>query len=322
MNFTNKKDIPLALAVWLMHDEYDYVNTPNYISATGLMKPLRHIILAKRVVGSSDPLDLEDMVAKALGHSLHDSIEKAWVKGYKTNLKKLGYPAGVIERVRVNPTDEELQAVKDCIPVYIEQRAMRQINGFTIGGKFDMVAEGIVHDNKSTTAYSWVYGGRDDDYALQGSIYRWLNPEKITEDFIRINYIFTDWQKAQVSQNPRYPDSRLKAKEIPLLSIEDTEQWILDKLAAVTRYMDAPEKDIPHCTPEELWMSDPTYKYYANAENTSGRSTKNCDTLPEAQAYKQSKGNKGVIITVQAEPKRCGYCDAYSVCTQKDKYFS
>jgi len=34
------------------------------------------------------------------------------------------------------------------------------------------------------------------------------------------------------------------------------------------------------------------------------------------------KGGKGIIITVEGKPKRCEYCDAFAVCTQKDKYFS
>lgn len=321
MKITNESGIALSMAVWLLHDEYDYIKDQNYISATALMKPLRQIVLGRRLVRAEMTADVADYIPRALGHSLHDSIEKAWVKGHRLALHKLGFPQHVIDRVLVNPTPEQLAAVKDPIPVYLEQRAIREINGYKVGGKFDMVAEGIVHDNKSTSAYTWVYGGRDKEHQLQGSLYRWLNPDKITEDFIRINYIFTDWQRAQVGRNPKYPPQRLMSKDIPLLSVEETERWITNKLKLVEQYMDAPEKDIPYCTDEELWKSDDTYKYYTDPAKTSGRSPKNFTSKAEATAYHADKGWKGVIITVPGEAKRCGYCDAFDVCTQKDRYF-
>ena len=324
MKITNNFNISLSLAVWLLHDEYDYVNEPNYISVTTLMKPLRHIILPRRIPRELVETDVSDFIARALGHSLHDSIEKSWVKGYKRSLALLGYPEKVIERVLINPTPEELASTQNAIPIYLEQRAKKTVtvNGktWTVGGKFDMVAEGIVHDNKSTSAYTWVYGGRDEEHQQQGSLYRWLNPDKITEDFIRINYIFTDWQKAQAKQNPNYPQKRVESKDIVLLSEAEVQRWVEWKLQLVMKYWDAPERDIPNCTDEELWMSDPKFKYYADPAKTSGRSTKNFDSLLEANAFKAEKGNKGIIITVPGEPKRCDYCDAFPLCTQKDKY--
>lgn len=339
MKITNKGNIPLGLAVWLMHDEYDYINTPNYISATQLMKPIRQIILPSRVPKEQREFDLEDRISAALGHSLHDSIEKAWLKGYRTNLKKLGYPEKVLDRVLINPTEKELEAVKDPIPVYLEQRAFKPIvvNGttYTVGGKFDMATEGIVNDNKSTTAYTWVYGGRDEDYKLQGSLYRWLNTEgfydpecadpigvqRITEDFIRINFIFTDWQRASAKQNPNYPQSRLQSKDIPLMLAQETEAWVRNKIALVHKYKDKPEHEIPECTDEELWKSDPVFKYYSDPKKTDGRSTKNFDNLVEAKKHHMSKGGKGIVITVPGEVKRCTYCDAYPVCSQRKRYF-
>jgi hypothetical protein len=320
---TNLTGVSLTLAVWLVHDEYDYVNEPNYISATTLMKPLRHIILPRRLAKvDSEAPDVVDFAARAMGTALHDSIEKAWVQGHKKALAKLGYPESVIAKVLINPTAEELAAVEDAIPIYIEQRAFRKIAGWTVGGKFDMVADGMVQDNKSTSAYTWVYGGRDDEHALQGSIYQWLNPDKIIEPFIRINYIFTDWQKAQVAQNPKYPKQRVEFKDIPLLGMQPTENWIRQKLALIEKHMDTPEAQLPLCTDEELWLPDPTFKYYADPTKTAGRSTRNLDTYAEAQKYMAEKGGKGIVITSIGTPKRCEYCEAFDGCTQKDKYFS
>lgn len=322
MKITNETGINLALAVWLLHDEYDYINTPNYISATRLMKPLRQLVLPSRIKPEEKTSDVSDYISRALGHSLHDSIEKAWKIGYKRSLKLLGYPDAMIERVAINPDPLQVEANPELIPIYLEQRAIRSLGGYNIGGKFDMVAEGIVHDNKSTSAYTWLYGGRDEEHQLQGSIYRWLNPDKITADFIRICYIFTDWQKAAAKSNPNYPQSRVATKDIPLLSVEETEKWILSKIALFEQYKDVPENQLPECTDEELWRSDPQYKYYSDPTKTSGRSTKNFDSMGDARMFQAEKGGKGVVITIQGEPKRCGYCEAFDYCTQKDRYIS
>lgn len=325
---TNVNEIPLVLAVWLLHDQYDHVNEPNYVSATALMKPLRHVILPSRLNSVRD-VDLESFISRALGHSLHDSIEKSWKDGHASSLKKLGYPQGLIDRVRINPTDEELEADDTIIPIYMEQRGFRQvtINGvtYTIGGKFDLVAEGIINDYKSTSAYTWVFGGKDDDYQLQMSIYRWIDAarkrRKILEDYGVINFIFTDWQRAQARQKADYPQSRIQAKEIPLLPLKETQDWIEHKLSQIAKYRNASEADIPECTDDELWRSDPVFKYYSDPTKMAGRSTRNFDNLADANSFKAEK-SKGIVISVPGEPKRCGYCDAYEICRQKDRYFS
>jgi hypothetical protein len=324
---TNKHDISLPLAVWLLHDDYDYVKgVEKYISATTLMKPLRHIILPKRMDPGTVELDVEDFVARSMGHALHDSIEKAWTSGgYTRALKQLGYSEKVIERIRVNPSDVEWMLNPNMIPVYLEQRLMRTFNGWTIGGKFDLVTEGIIQDQKSTSAFTWTHGTKDDDYRLQMSIYRWLDDAqevpKITEDFGRINFIFTDWQKFSAKSNPNYPQKRVESKDIPLLSLKETEDWVRWKLTQVELYGKTPEAELPHCTDEELWRSEPVFKFYTDPAKTAGRSTKNFDNLADARSFQADKGGKGIIKTIPGEPKRCGYCEVFSVCTQRKQYF-
>lgn len=329
MKITNNADISLPLAVWLIHDEYDYINLPNYISVTTLMRPVKQIVLPGRIPPEQRTADVEDYVARALGQSIHTAIEKAWTDGYARSLRLLGYPDDVIARVAVNPTDEELQARSDIIPVYLEQRTMREFEGFTIGGKFDMVTDGIVNDTKSTSAWGWVFGTRDDENKLQGSLYRWLDVtrpgiKRITEDFMRVNYVFTDWQKSQARTNPKYPKKRVEYKDIPLMSLKETEEWVRFKLNLLKQHSQSEEEHMPACSDEELWRSDPKYKYFtdpAKAAQPGARSTRNFDTLSEASAYKAQQG-KGVVVTIPGEVKACGYCPAYDNCKQKDQYFN
>lgn len=191
---TNRENIPLSVALFLAVDHYDYI--PKTISATSLIRPLRQYILARRVPQGADIPDLEDFIAARFGTAVHDGIEKAW-SDEKTRvqaLQDLGYPPNIIERIVFNPKPEDLKP--DSIPVYMELRSFKELMGFRVSGKFDFVGDGGLEDFKSTSVYTWIKGRKDDDYILQGSIYRWLNPEIITKDVLTIQFIFTDWHHA------------------------------------------------------------------------------------------------------------------------------
>lgn len=314
---TNNSEVGIVMAVWAVDDDYDHQDMENYISVTTLIRPIKQIILGSRVTVKPES-DVVDYFSRAFGNSFHASVEKAWVKNYRKNLAKLGYSKEVIDSILINPEDNEL--FEGCIPVYIEQRSCKQIEGFVVGGKYDMVAEGILHDNKSTSAYTWVFGGRDDEHKLQGSLYKWLNPTRIYANFIRINYLFTDWQK-MLAVKPTYPQKRCEVKDVTLMDIPETEAWVRTRLQDLKRLWNEPEEMIPECTDEELWRSEPVFKYYADATKTNGKSTKNFDDGAEAYAHKASKGGVGAVVEFPGEVKRCGYCPAAEICQQRKRYF-
>lgn len=331
---TNTKDIPLFLAVWLLHDDYDYQKRENYISATSLLKPVRHLILPKRIAQEEEQdfeIDLDDLVAKALGQSLHASVEKAWEnpEHRKAALEALGYAPSIADRVALNPDPATLSEHDNVIPIYMEKRQFREIEvmgqTYTVGGKFDAITEGMLNDTKSTSAWAWALGSRDEEHIDQLSIYRWIDAAQeyplVTQDMGQINYLFTDWQRAMARTREGYPDSRIKRKVLPLKSLDETEALVRAKIAEVIQYQDAPEPKIPRCTDEELWRSDPEYKYYSDPTKTlKDRSTKNFKTLAEAEAHRAKVG-KGIVLTKLSEPKRCEYCDASPICSQFRELF-
>lgn len=313
MQISNYANIPLPIAVWAMNDSYDYVNDPNYISVTSLLKPTRQIILDRRINYEDLAMDVEDYLAMSMGTAIHDSIEKAWTKNYEENLRKLGVPDNVIARYKINPEPEEVN--EGDIPVYLEHRTVKSFGKWKIGGKFDMVADGQLYDNKSTTTFKWTTGSSDRDYQLQGSLYRWLNPELITSDTIRINFIFTDWSKLNAMKDSNYPQHRAMYRDIPLLSLAETEAWLKQKLDVLDQYMNAPEADVPLCPEEELWRTPTKFKYYSNP--TAKRATKVFDTNIDAQRYLHvEKQGQGIIKVFLGEARRCKYCKASSLCSQ------
>lgn len=316
---TNTTDIPLALAVWLAGDDYDYVDNKYYLSATSLLKPVKQIVLAKQGFDSEEG-DVSSLVPSALGSTIHAGIEKAWKENYKPALKALGYPDDVINRIKVNPKEPK----KEDICVYLEQRNFKKLGKWTIGGKFDMVMDGLLHDNKTTSAFSWMYGTRDEEYVKQCSIYRWLNQDIITEDFFRINFIFTDWSKANTYSNENYPKNRIMYKDYKFISLEDTEDMIRDKLREVEINLNNPEDKLPRCDDEELWRKPTQYKYYSTvASYEQGKKcTKSFIDYNSALLYQNvTKNGKGIIKIVRGEPRRCLYCKCFDICQQRKEYF-
>lgn len=325
MKLTNVHGISLPLAVWLLHDEYDHINDPKYLSATTLLKSVRQLVLGKRVNQGARELDISTFLASRFGSAIHDSIEKAWTVSGQKAMRLLGYPEQIYENIAINPTQEQIDTNPDLIPIWIEQRAFKQLNGWTIGGKFDLVIQGRLFDNKTTSVYSYLLGRKDEDYAWQGAIYRWLNPELVTDDHVYIQFVFTDWQKARARGDSNYPQT--KAFEYPVLmpSVEETERFIANKLALIEKYLDAPEEDIPHCTDKELWRSETVYKYFSDPEKAKqpgARATRNFEgDKAAAYAFLAEKGGKGVVKVIPGEVRACEYCPAFTACRQKDLYY-
>lgn len=314
--YANTSAVPLSLAVFLATDHYDHDDDPHTISATSLIKPVRQLILAGRVPANEAIIDLENLVLSRLGTAIHDGIERAWKQNYTGALTALGYPPKVIERVKINPEPHELD--ENVIPIYLEQRLKKQVGKWTVTGKFDFIGEGRVEDFKSTSVYTAIHSTNDDKYVLQGSIYRWLDPQKITRDEMAIQWIFTDWSKAKALADPKYPPKRTQQKIFPLKPIGETERFVRQKLAQLEQYWDAPEDEIPPCSDEDLWRSEPVWKYYKNPDKRS-RSTKNYATRQEAFLRRAEDGNVGVVVEQPGQVTACKYCAAFPVCSQKDQ---
>lgn len=315
---TNNAGLDLGIAVWLAADDYAYDSRPNAISVTTLIKPIRQLILGSRVPPEARETDLLDRLKANIGHVLHGGTEWAWKNHYAAAMLKLGIPRRVIDAVRINPEIEE----PDTIPVYTEFRTEKEINGTIVSGQIDLIIEYRLRDLKSTTVWGYMSQKSVGQWVLQGSIYRWLNPRKIQHDELLVQYLLLDWNRAASKRDPAYPVHAAPTRSLALMGLRETEQWIVDRLDLLKQLAGVPENKLPECTEEELWRTEPIYKYYANPANT-GRSTKNFEgpnAAAEAQQFMAEKGSKGRIDRVPGMVKACNYCPGFSICTQKDRY--
>lgn len=315
--YANVGEVPLALAVFLATDNYDYDSDPNTISATTLLKPVRQIILPGRIAPGEALPNLADMMNSRIGSAIHDAIERSWLNNHVQALQALGLPQHVVKRVKVNPSEADLK--DGNIPVYLEQRHHKQVGKWLVSGKYDFVYEGQVQDFKTTSVFTYKNQSNRTKWALQGSLYRWLKPEQITQDSMAIHYIFTDWKAAMAKADPNYPTKRFYTQTYELTSIANTDQFVRRKLAELDQYAQADEQDIPYCDDEDLWRSDPIFKYYKNGDVTAKRSTKNFPTRQEALIHMSTNGNVGAIKEVPGQVVACKYCPAFAACSQKDQ---
>lgn len=308
------------MAVFLAADDYDGPSAdsnPKTISATGLMKPVRQIVLGKRLNKDIGMMDISSLISSRMGQAYHAAVEHAWLYKLEQALERLGMPKKVRNLIVINPTPEQL--TEDCIPVYIEQRTEREVMGWVISGKFDLILDGVLEDVKSTSVFTYVKQLNKDKYALQGSIYRWLNSTLITEPHLIINYIFTDWSSARARTEKAYPPLKIFPQKIPLLDLAQTDSYIKGKLRQIDQYMNVEESKLPFCGDEDLWRKETVWKYYSSIDSV--RSSKNFDSNYEAQNHLMAKG-KGLVREVKGEVLACQYCDAYNLCTQKDIYLA
>lgn len=324
MEYTNEHNVPLPLALWLTIDEYEPSKYEMELSATGLLKSVRYIISQLRAkypdkfdesvrsvpvpMESITLPDIQERIAARIGTAIHNSVEKAWTEYYRQGFKSLGYPEEQINKIVINPET----VTQDIYPVYQENRLYKpvEIDGmqFMISGQYDMIVNGNLHDIKTTSTYSYENGANDRKYILQGSIYRWLNPSLITGSELTINFLFLDFKKYLDQRNGNYPPARAYFKKYKLMSVNDIDMFIRNKLKQIVKYWNYPLEQIPCCQPEDLFSSKPTFKYYKNGVEGSTRSTKNFTTYLEASAYRAKQGYVGVIVEDKGKPFMCPCC--------------
>lgn len=302
-----------SLGVWLATENYSGGGDERTISATTLLKSTRQIVLERRVDPAQATPNLNSLVASRIGTAIHDAIERSWLspKLFQA-LEALGLPA---HRYVVNPTGPVPEGM---LAVYVEQRVEKEIDGWIITGQYDIVVVGTLHDVKSTKSYVVQKRLNDKKWKMQGSIYRWLNPEVIQDDSMVIECVVLDWTAAGAAASPDYPQQQWISIRLTLDSVSETENFIRRKLAEITQHLNTPEPELPECTDEELWREAPSYAYFANPE-AAGRSTKNFDSLHDANMHLAAKG-KGRIDIRPGKVKACAFCPAAPLCTQRLRY--
>ncbi len=296
MEFTNKYNLPQHIVDWLTSDDYDYINEPNTISTTSLMKPVRAHWLVSRHADNLQT-DVYDRVASRMGSAIHDAMDKCHTEG-----------------------------------LIKEERHQRQldVDGVTwnITGKFDLLVnnqDGTWHlrDIKTTSVWAYILGGKDIEYTKQMSVYRWLLQDKYEiADEGYIDFLFTDWQSSKAKTDPDYPQLKIQhSYPVPLWSLDKTEEYILERVSLIQENQEVEDNKLPYCTREELWAKD---DQYAVKKIGNQKATRVFDSEAEALNYIHDKklSSKAKVEKRPAQVKRCKYCPALPFCNQGTYYLN
>lgn len=297
--------LPLPIQVWLAADAYEGKNDNTHISATTLLKDSHKIVLENQIENELDTSDegLLNMFASRRGTAIHSALENIWTNDTLRNkaLDALGLKE-LKERIVINKHKEN----PNQIEIWLEQRAYKTIDNMTVNGQFDMVMDGQVVDYKNTSVFTYMHGSKVEDYKLQGSIYRWLNPDLITNDKIKIIYIMHDWTSRDAKINPNYPQTPIIAVDYYLYSLDSTENFIKNKIQEINN------GGAPKCV-ASLKLSDPVWQYFSKPD--SKKASKNFTNQTDANHYMLTK-SKGFIKMKPRVATGCKYCKARSICKQ------
>jgi hypothetical protein len=150
----------------------------------------------------------------------------------------------------------------------------------------------------------------------QASMYRWLNPDIITNDIMAVDYYFTDWNPndAKVNKSGNYPNVRMKEKLLPMMSYEETEAYVEKKIMRLITLEDMPEASLPLCTHDELWQKPDKWEFWS--KTTNKQCSKLCDTAAEAHEKNSHTNGLGKVALRQFQPTFCLWCDATDICSQ------
>lgn len=302
---TNKHNIPLPLAAWLLDDDYDYNPDPKTFSASQLIKPSKKAILSSAVAVSPNikvEIDITSKFAASRGQTIHAAIERALRPEHLTNVaSKLGMNIPTLE------AEERL-------------KAEIEVDGeiYTVTGKFDATIDKVVTDWKNESVYAYQDKGKLLERKYQLSLYAWLGHKNGKDWDTKVGHfysIYQDWKEREALKRGEesYPKSPMDLTVVPLFSFPSLENWIKSVIRE-RRDLTIEDVDSTLCSPKDLWQKEPVYQYFSKPD--AARASKNFATPQEATAYLVSKGNKGIVKPKTTYAKACEYCLGNAICSQ------
>jgi len=300
---------PKHIAEWLMNDEYDYVE--GTISATALLKPARIHALTKRHWDEIQ-IDIQHLESSKIGNAVHDSLEKAPMSNVLLKEKRF---YAEVDGIKLSGK-----------PDLILKSDKISFNGRDVALPFDRI--GNLKDYKTTKTWKFIFGSSDEDYIKQLSVYRYIMFRNgiYLDDKGEIDFFFTNWikQKAINEQKLSYK-IRLHRKTFSLMTTDDTENWIQERLSIFKSVESLNDNDLPECIQKELWFDEDKY---AVMKGSNIKAARVLDTEKDAENYidylldakPKLKKKDMKIIKRPGQAKRCNpYCPVRRWCNQYRK---
>ncbi len=176
-----------------------------------------------------------------------------------------------------------------------------------------MQADGtrVLQDYKTRKAYGVMNNDSDEK---QLNIYAYIaHKNGIKVSGLQIINFVKDWSKHEAARKPDYPPQDIFIQDIPLWPIEQTEAFVMERIAA---HEEARAGNLPDCTNEERWLRDDKF---AVMKEKRVRAVRVFDSQEEAETFiaAQKDADKHTIDHRRGQPLRCEqFCDVSDYCDQ------
>lgn len=287
-----------------------YKPNPDTLSVTDLINPplIKHLKLEKW-----DELEQQasDFLWLILGSAAHQVFETSGIlRKLRKLLEKEEKHKDNAYCPRVNWENE----IKDMLISSSGEKPIEiTIKNKKIRGRLDFRETGIIRDFKITSAWSFMFGVKQD-WENQLNIYDFMCAKHgIPVDKIFIDAILRDWSKTQLYRNKDYPEKPFISMPVKKWDTKEQYDYILSRLS---EYRSTPKE----CSEEEKWSKPTTY---AVKKKGNKRAKRVLNSMEEAHEYieKNKKKKEKLEIEVRkGEPTRClHYCPVRSVCPYSPK---
>ena len=278
MNYTNELGLPAPLAAALTKDTYSRGDAS--YSATGLLRPPRMAALF------DDPdnimfRDVSENLWTLFGTAVHSILEDSKHPDFIT-----------------------------------EERLYCSVSGVKLSGAIDVQhiqkdGTRILQDYKTRKAYGVMNNDSDEK---QLNIYAYIAYKNgIEVSGLQIINFVKDWSRHEAERKPDYPPQDIFIQNIPLWPIEQTEAFVMERIAA---HEEARAGNLPDCTDEERWLRDDKF---AVMKEKRVRAVRVFDSQEEAETFiaAQKDAEKHTIDHRRGQPLRCEqFCDVSDYCDQ------
>mgnify|MGYP003345062888 FL=1 len=272
---TNETNLPPALYKFL--NDKKYTRGDADISVSSLAEPPRKVALMD-MYADHIITDVKDSARLVIGNAVHE----------------------ILARYGEHELDDST-------------RLFMRVNGWVVSGQTDHYSGGRIIDYKTMSTREYMKGIRFEREAQTNAYAELLRVNGYEVSSVAACCVFVDWSPMQVqySKMTGYPEASVVVVELPLWTRERAQEWILSRVIA---HQEA-RKNLPYCTPEEVWGEDK----WAVMKGVATRASKVFDNEEEARLFADEKGSDYHVEYRQGEPIRCKfYCDvgANGLCHQ------
>ena len=304
VEFTNNHGVPFETAIFAgFHSTLYSGGAPRVgkLSTTTLIGPLRKAIYGMLQPESTEPQDVNFLLASAKGTAMHQGMTNALT----------AYGSGYV-----------------C-----EQRIETEVDGWKISGEFDILTpDKQIKDLKFVSNYNLKKLQEDMlilqpgmsleemyeqtptyfKYQAQLSVYYYLLNDPEVKPYASILFMLnngSDMGKFKVDQEVTFP----------LWPREATQEFIENRVAIIKQHL--ADGTLPLCSDSERGYSPAEYKLQrvspTNGQLTTVRGSK-FDNYTKFREFVVAKGKLGDVEQItEAKHTLCNYCNYSSICTQE-----